>query len=289
MDNKIILVTGGAGFIGSNLIKKLVNDKRNIIVSLDNYSTGKKSNHIEGVEYIKGNSKNIGKHIKVKPHFIFHLGEYSRVEKSFSDIDKVFKYNHDSIYPVLKFASKNKSKIIYSGSSTKFDAKKGFLLSPYTWTKSINSELIKAYSSWNDLNYAIVYFYNVYGPNELDGEYGTLIGKFKKSMRNGKKLNIVLPGNQRRNFTHVSDIVEGLILISEKGQGDEFGIGNEKSFSIIQVADLFGGEKKFIKKRKGNREDSILITKKTEELGWKASHELIDYITNIKKNEWIDK
>ena len=289
MIKKIILVTGGAGFIGSNLIKRLASNKQNKIISLDNYSTGKTSNHFLGVEYVKGNTRNIQKHIKISPDIIFHLGEYSRVEKSFDDIDKVFKYNYDSIYAVLKFASVNNSKIIYSGSSTKFDKEKGFLLSPYTWTKSINSELVKAYSSWTDLNYAIVYFYNVYGPNELEGNFGTLIGKFKKSMRDQKKLNIVLPGNQRRNFTHVSDIVDGLILISEKGQGDEYGIGNDKSYSIEEVANLFGGKKEWSKKRKGNREDSVLITKKTKNLGWEPSYELENYITNLKKNKWIDK
>jgi len=288
MNEKKILVIGGAGFIGSNLIKSLIKNKKNKVVSLDNYSTGSIKNHFENVEYFNGEAKKINTIIKIKPHLIFHLGEYSRVEKSFEDIDIVFDNNYLSIYPVLKFANDNQSKLIYCGSSTKFDVEKGFSLSPYTWTKSINSELIKAYSNWFNIKYAIVYFYNVYGPNELEDTYGTLIGKFKKAMREGKTLKVVLPGTQKRNFTHVNDIVDGLILISKSGEGDNFGIGCEKSYSIIEVAKMFGGNFQFLEERKGNRSDSKLVIDKTKKLGWLAKHNLPDYINELRENDWID-
>lgn len=285
---KKYLVIGGAGFIGSNLVMKLAESNDNKIVSLDNYLTGKVSNHVKGVTYIKGEAKQINSIINFKPEIIFHLGEYSRVEKSFEDVDLVFKNNYESIYYVLKFAKKNNSKLVYAGSSTKFDKKKGFSLSPYTWTKSINSELIKEYSTWFNLNYAIVYFYNVYGPNELNDEFGTLIGKFKKSMKDGDKLNVVLPGTQRRNFTHVEDIVNGLIIVSEKGEGDGYGIGNQASYSILEIANLFGGQINYLIERKGNRDDSELIVEKTIKLGWSAKHSIKDYILKLRKNNWID-
>ena len=285
---KKYLVIGGAGFIGSNLVSKLVESISNKVVSLDNYLTGKESNHRKGVQYIHGEAKQIDSIINFKPDIIFHLGEYSRVEKSFEDIDLVFKNNYESIYYVLKFARDNNSKLVYAGSSTKFDKKKGFSLSPYTWTKSINSELIKEYSSWFNLNYAIVYFYNVFGPNELDNEFGTVIGKFKKSMKNGDKLNVVLPGTQRRNFTHIDDIVNGLIIVSEKGEGDGFGIGNQVSYSILEIANLFGGQINFLRERKGNRDDSELRVDKTIKLGWSANHSIQDYILKLRNNNWID-
>lgn len=285
---KKFLIIGGAGFIGSNLIKKLAESSHNEIVSLDNYLTGKESNHVNGVQYFHGEAKQINSIIDFKPEIIFHLGEYSRVEKSFEDVDLVFKNNYESIYYVLKFAKNNNSKLVYAGSSTKFDKKKGFSLSPYTWTKSINSELIKEYSSWFSLNYAIVYFYNVFGPNELDNEFGTLIGKFKKSMKDGDQLDVVLPGTQRRNFTHVEDIVNGLIIVSEKGEGDGYGIGNQVSYSILEIANLFGGQINYLNERKGNRDDSELIVEKTIKLGWSAKYSIKDYILKLRKNNWID-
>ena len=131
-------------------------------------------------------------------------------------------------------------------------------------------------------------FYNVYGPNELEDTYGTLIGKFKKAMREGKTLNVVLPGTQKRNFTHVNDIVNGLILISKSGEGDNFGIGNEKSYSIIEVAKMFGGNIEFLEERKGNRSDSKLVIHKTKKLGWIAKHNLPNYINQLKENDWVD-
>ena len=178
---KKILVTGGAGFVGSHLCERLSLDKKNDVYSLDNYFTGSEDNHVSDVKYIKGEVSDISELITFVPDMIFHLGEYSRVEQSFDDIDLVWRYNNDSIYPVLEFVRKVKCKIIYAGSSTKYgDSGEGKSSSPYAWTKSKNTELVVNYGKWFDISYAITYFYNVYGPREIaNGRYATLIALFK--------------------------------------------------------------------------------------------------------------
>ena len=175
-----ILVIGGAGFVGSNLAESLNSDGFSV-TSLDNYFTGDENNHVSGVNYIRGNTAEIAKVLEgYKFSHIFHLGEYSRVEQSFDDVDLVFEFNHKSIYEVLKFARNQDAKLIYSGSSTKFgDGGKNGSASPYAWTKKTNVELIKHYSDWFGIEYAIAYFYNVYGSGEISsGKYATLIAKF---------------------------------------------------------------------------------------------------------------
>jgi UDP-glucose 4-epimerase len=175
-----ILVIGGAGFVGSNLCKRLIEDK-NTVISLDNYSVGTRNNHIKNVTYIKGDSKDIEKLINESVNLIFHLGEYSRVEQSFLDIEKVIDSNINGTAAVLEFWRKQKCKLVYAGSSTKFSNDSGRDSSPYAYTKSSNTELVKNYASWFNLPYAISYFYNVYGKNEVaDGNYATLIAIFKK-------------------------------------------------------------------------------------------------------------
>ena len=177
---KRILITGGAGFIGSHLCEVLVKDVNNIVVSLDNYSTGSKENHIHGVEYIEGNTKDIELLINFYPDVIYHLGEYSRVEQSFEDIESVWSSNKDGIFPVLQFCRKCNSKLVYAGSSTKFgDGGLGRSQSPYAWTKASNTELVENYGDWFKVPYAVVYFYNVYGGREISsGKYATLIALF---------------------------------------------------------------------------------------------------------------
>jgi UDP-glucose 4-epimerase len=277
---KIFLVTGGAGFIGSHLCEKLSQDKSNKVYSLDNYSTGSIDNHVKNVEYIVGSTANIDSLISFIPEFIYHLGEYSRVEQSFEDINEVWKSNKEGIFAILEFTRKTGAKLIYAGSSTKFgDGGLGRSQSPYAWTKASNTELVANYGSWFDISFAITYFYNVYGEREISiGRYATLIALFLNQRKNNKKLTVVAPGTQRRNFTHINDIINGLVLIGENGYGDDFGIGCKDSYTILEVAEMFGGDIIILPERKGNRMTAEVVTKKTVELGWVSKESLKDYI-----------
>ena len=281
---KKVLVTGGAGFIGSHLCEKLLNSGMYEVFSLDNYFTGNENNHIKGVTYIRGNTSEIDNLISFKPSLIYHLGEYSRVEQSFDDIEKVWRFNKDGIFAVLEFCRKTGAKIIYAGSSTKFgDGGLGRDQSPYAWTKASNTELVINYGKWFNISYAITYFYNVYGPREISkGKYATLIALFKELKKKIMPLGVVSPGTQKRNFTHVDDIINGLILVGEKGIGDDYGIGNDESYSILEIANLFGGEIIMLPERKGNRLSAEVMTEKTIELGWKPRKSIKKYIKNLK-------
>ena len=288
MSKKIILVTGGAGFVGSHLCERLAQDLNNDVYSLDNYFTGTIHNHIPNVTYINGSTTEISTLVKFKPDLVYHLGEYSRVEQSFEDISIVWNYNTAGIFAVLEFVRSMGSKIVYAGSSTKFgDNGAGKTSSPYAWTKASNTELVKNYGKWFNIPHAITYFYNVYGKREIRiGKYATLIGLMSEKMKKGEELTVVSPGTQRRNFTHVDDIVDGLIMVGERGNGDEYGIGSSESFSVLEVAKLFGGEIKILPERKGNRLTADVLTSKTEELGWSAKKNLQEYIINLKNNGW---
>ena len=283
---KKILVTGGAGFIGSNLCERLVQNKEYDVYSIDNYFTGSTDNHIKDVTYINGSTSEIGGLVDFSPDVIYHLGEYSRVEQSFDDIEKVWRYNKDGIFSVLEFAKKTGAKIIYSGSSTKFgDGGLGRNQSPYAWTKASNTELVKNYGSWFNVPYAIVYFYNVYGNREIStGKYATLIALFKEKMKKGEPLTVVSPGVQKRNFTHIEDIIDGLVLVGENGYGDDFGIGCSDSYSVLEIAQMFNGEIKMLPERSGNRMDADVVTSKIEALGWTARRSIKDYIESLVKN-----
>jgi UDP-glucose 4-epimerase len=285
---KKILVTGGAGFIGSHLCQRLVEDKSNIVCSLDNYFTGSSLNHIQGVEYIEGSTADIKKLVQIKPDIVYHLGEYSRVEQSFDDMDKVWKFNKDGIFAVLEFVRECGAKIVYAGSSTKFgDGGLGRSASPYAWTKASNTELVQNYGTWYNVPYAITYFYNVYGPREIQsGKYATLIALFKEKMKNGDPLTVVSPGTQKRNFTHIDDIINGLVLVGENGYGDEFGIGSGEAFSIKEIADMFGGKIEMLPQRQGNRMSADVVTSKTEALGWKPTKKIRDYIDSLRADGW---
>lgn len=284
---KKILVTGGAGFIGSNLCERLSKDSHNDVYSLDNYFTGKKENHVNGVTYIHGHTKNIDNLIKFKPDLIFHLGEYSRVEQSFDDIDKVWDFNKYGTFAVLEFTRKTKAKIIYAGSSTKF-GNNGSNSSPYAWSKSTNTQLVKNYADWYNIDYAITYFYNVYGQREIQtGKYATLIALFKEKMKNGENLTVVSPGTQIRNFTHIDDTIDALLLIAKHGYGDEYGIGNPAGFTVLDIASFFGGTIEMLPERKGNRMTADVVTDKTKAIGWKPKRSLIEYIEKLKLEQWI--
>ena len=277
---KQILITGGAGFIGSNLCEKLAQNPNNLIYSLDNYSTGSKANHVPNVTYIEGETADIAKLVNFAPDSIYHLGEYSRVEQSFDDIEKVWRYNKDGIFAVLQFCRNAGSKLIYAGSSTKFgDGGLGRSQSPYAWTKASNTELVENYGAWFNVPFAIVYFYNVYGKREIaTGKYATLIALFKEKRLKGEPLTVVSPGTQKRNFTHIEDIINGLVLVGEQGYGDEFGIGSPESFTILEIAQKFGGEVIMLPERKGNRMTADVVTAKTEALGWRVTKSIDDYI-----------
>jgi len=291
MTGKYILVTGGAGFIGSHLCESLAKDPLNKVISLDNYSAGTEANHIDGVEYIRGDTKNISTLVTFVPDIVFHLGEYSRVEQSFEDIDVLWDSNKSGTYEVLKFCRRHACKLIYAGSSTKFgDGGLGRYQSPYGWTKATNTELVENFGHWFNMPYAIVYFYNAYGPREIrTGKYATLIGLFAEKMSRGESLTVVCPGEQKRNFTHVDDIVDALILVGEHGYGDEFGIGSSEAYSIKEIADMFGGQIKMIPERRGNRMTADVITDKTIALGWSAKHSIKDWIEKLRQNTWRDK
>lgn len=288
MSKKKILVTGGAGFVGSHLCERLTKDTNNEVYSLDNYFTGSENNHISNVTYIKGSSKDIESLVEFKPDMIYHLGEYSRVEQSFEDIEKVIEFNKHGTLAILEFVRKHKCKLLYAGSSTKFgDKGMNADASPYAWSKSSNTQLVKNYGEWFGIDYVITYFYNVYGPREIQtGKYATLIALFKEKMKNTEPLTIVNPGTQVRNFTHVDDTVDALILIGENGHGDEYGIGNPKGYTILEIAKLFGGKIEMLPERKGNRMIAEVVSEKTRELGWEPKRSLKDYIEEQKQNNW---
>ena len=289
---KIILVTGGAGFIDSNLIERLLKSKTNKIISLDNYFTGSKNNHIPGAEYRKGHTKDIAKHVPETPDIIYHLGEYSRVAASLKEPALVWDLNINGTFGVLEFWRKHKCKLVYAGSSTKFnkaraDGTKGRDLSPYTWAKAVNTEIVRNYSRWYNLKYATVYFYNVYGPREragqFNGSYGTIIETFKQCYLNNKPCEVRLPGTQTRAFTHVSDTVEGIILAGEKGAGDDYGICAAKAYSLLDVANMFGCDIVIKPQTKTSRSSGAGDTSKIEALGWKQKHTLEEYIHKVSK------
>ncbi|MGI6379136.1 MAG: NAD-dependent epimerase/dehydratase family protein [Patescibacteria group bacterium] len=280
---KNILVTGGAGFIGTNLCRRLADIGHNVI-SLDNYFTGSKANHLPKVKYYVGHTKDIAQIIFEKIDIVFHLGEYARVEKSFTEPDVVWDLNVLGTFAVAEFCRKNKATLIYAGSSTKF-ADNGFgrKQSPYAYSKTINSEFIKNYGDWYGLDYAITYFYNVYGPGERSNNYGTVIEIFKQQYLAGKPLTVVSPGTQERIFTHVDDIVDGLLLIGEKGSGDDFGLGMEKVYTVLEIAQMFNSEIIMLPERQGNRQSAYLDTTKSNALGWRAKKDVADYIEEIVK------
>src|SRR3989344_4008894 len=278
MAQKTVLVTGGAGFVGSHLCKRLVAEGHKGI-SLDNYFAGSREDHAAGVEYREGHTKDIETHVPETPDIIYHLGEYSRVEKSVEEPALVWDLNVAGTFGVVEYWRKRKCKLVYAGSSTKFgDGGLGLDQSPYAWTKAINTELVRNYGVWFGLSYAITYFYNVYGPGERSEKYGTVVEIFRQKHLKGESLSVVAPGTQKRNFTHVDDIVDGLMLIGEKGEGDEFGLGNKRTYTILELAKLFGGPIEMLPERPGNRMDASIETSKSEALGWSAKRELAEYI-----------
>lgn len=285
---KKVVVTGGAGFIGSHLCEKLAGLPGYAVWSLDNYSSGSTDNHVEGVTYLNGDTRDIDQRIDFTPDLVFHLGEYSRTEQSFADVEKVLQFNQSGTQAVIEFCRQRGCKLVYAGSSTKFaDAGSGPEQSPYAWTKAANTQLIQLYGKWYGLSYAIAYFYNAYGPREISsGPYATLIGLFTRHMRDGSELQVVHPGAQVRNFTHVRDIVEGVYLVGEHGQGDGYAVGSEESYSVLDIARMFGGPIKMLTPRPGNRMHASLNSEKTQALGWAPQYSVSQYIKQLRANDW---
>jgi len=281
LSGKTILVTGGAGLIGTRLCARLQADG-NRVISLDNYFAGSRENHVAGVEYRDGHTKDIAVHIPETPDLIYHLGEYARVEQSLLEPDIVRDLNVAGTAAVVEYWKAKRCKLVYAGSSTKFgDDGKAREATPYASTKAANTELVKRVGEETGLPYAITYFYNVYGPGERAGIYGTVVEAFRQMYLHGEPLTVTAPGTQERNFTHVDDIVDGLVLVGEKGQGDEYGLGNERRYTIIEVAKLFGGEIVMLPARAGNRMQSALDASKSRALGWNPSRDLDAYIRDF--------
>jgi UDP-glucose 4-epimerase len=283
----IVLVTGGAGHVGSHVIELLVEDPNNQVISLDNYFNGSTENHIDGAEYRKGHTKDIETLIPETPDIIYHMGEYARIAPSFDDIDEVYDMNIVGTFAVVEFCRQRKvGKLVYAGSSTKFAIEgNGRHQNPYSFSKATNVDLINDYGSWYDLPYAICYFYNAFGPRENGaGKYATLIAKFEQAYTKGQPLTVVKPGTQKRNFTYVKDLARGIILVGEKGQGDGYSLNNPNSHSIIEIAKAFGGEIKYIDGYSGRGESGEIPAKAREELGWDTTLDVLDYIEDIRQN-----
>lgn len=275
---KLVLVTGGAGFVGSHLCRRLLAEGH-AVISLDNYFTGSKENHVPGAEYREGHTKDIARHVPETPDLIFHLGEYSRVEQSVLEPEVVADLNTEGTKGVVAFWKDRKCKLVYAGSSTKF-GNEGWDKDevPYVRTKAENTELVRSVGDAERLPYAITYFYNVYGPGERAGVYGTVVEAFRQMYLSGSPLAVTSPGTQERNFTHVDDIVSGLILVGEQGIGDEYGLGAERRFTILELAALFGSDIVMLPERSASRMSSALDTSKARALGWEARNDLSEYV-----------
>jgi UDP-glucose 4-epimerase len=275
-----ILVTGGAGYIGSNLIKYLDKNTSVTITSLDNYFTGSQTNHIKGVNYIQGNTWEIQK--LEKQDVVYHFGEYSRVVPSFKDIEYLTASNLWGSSRVIEQCKRWGAKLIYSASSSKFGGNEN--LSPYSWVKAKIVELIKNYAEWYKLKYEICYFYNVYGENHItEGDYATVIGIFEEQYKKNKPLTVVGDGKQSRQFTHINDIVNALNKIEKQNKNKEWYLSSDVEYKIIEVAKMFSDNIKMIPERKGERYKTIAIENDTKEiLKWKIKHNLKDYINGQK-------
>ena len=290
MKKNIIIVTGGAGFVGSNLISILLRKTKFKIFSLDNYSTGSKKNHIKSnrVVYLKSDTKNIFKTLKKhvhKIHSLFHFGEFSRIYQSFLKMNECITSNSVGTHEVFNFCLKNKIKLIYSATSASI-GNNGLdkNLSPYAFTKAKNLELLENLKKWFKFKYEVIYFYNVYGPNQIKtGTMATVIGIFENQFKNNKPLTIVKPGTQTRRFTHINDTVEICYYAWKKNKCEHYSISNKNSYSIIQVAKMFKSEFKFLPQRPGERYASALASMNLSNKINKhfGSIKLKNYIKNI--------
>jgi len=289
----ILVVTGGAGFIGSNLIFELLKLKKFKIISIDNYSSGLSKNHIKNkrVKYLKNNTKNIEillRNYTRKIHTIFHFGEFARIYQSFKKINECFSSNIEGSSNVFNFALKNKIRLIYSATSASLGNKgEDMNLSPYAFSKAKNLELLENLNKWFNFRYEVIYFYNVYGERQIcKGDMATVVGIFEDYFKKKKKLPVVRPGTQVRRFTHVYDTVKACILAWKKNKCKHYSIASNQSYSIIELAKLFSNKIRYLPKRAGERYASALtemnLNNKIIRLSAKIS--LKDYINIFLNN-----
>ena len=290
----IIIITGGAGFVGSNLIEFLLKNTNYRIISIDNYSSGTKKNHIinTNVKYLNSNTKDISKTLKLykkKINAIFHFGEFSRIYQSFLKMNECIDSNTIGTNEVFNFCLSNKIKLIYSATSASI-GNNGLdkNLSPYAFSKSKNLEMLENLKKWFKFKYEVVYFYNVYGPNQIcSGSMATVIGIFENQYLKNKPLTVVKPGSQTRRFTHINDTVEACYYAWKKNKCRHYSISNKKSYSVLQVAKMFNRRIKFLPARLGERYASALTSMNLSNKVYKlfGSIQLKDYVKDIINNK----
>jgi UDP-glucose 4-epimerase len=285
----ILVVTGGAGFIGSNLISELLKFKKFKILSIDNYSSGLSKNHIknERVNYLKGDVKNIEIFLKSyvgKIHSIFHFGEFARIYQSFKKVNECFSSNIEGSSNVFNFALKNKIRLIYSATSASLGNKgKDMNLSPYAFSKAKNLELLENLKKWFNFRYEVIYFYNVYGERQIcKGEMATVVGIFEDHFKKKKRLPVVRPGTQVRRFTHVYDTVKACIFAWRNNKCKHYSIASEQSYSIMELAKLFRSEIRYLPKRAGERYASALTK-------MNLNNKIIRLSAKIKLKDYVNK
>jgi len=289
----IIVVTGGAGFVGSNLISLLIKKTKFKIICIDNYSTGKKENHLDNqrVTYIKENTKNISTILKKKINKIitvFHFGEFSRIYQSFIKMNECINSNTIGSNEVFNFCLSNKIKLIYSATSASIGNKGNDKnLSPYAFTKAKNLELLENLKKWFNFKFEIVYFYNVYGPGQIKiGSMSTVIGIFEDQFKKKIPLTVVRPGTQSRRFTHILDTIEACYYAWKKNKCRHYSISHKKSYAISEVAKMFNGKIKLLPPREGERYASALTSMNLSNKVYKkyGKINLKDYVANFVKN-----
>ena len=288
-----IIITGGAGFVGTNLIKLLLEKTNYSLISLDNYSSGTKTNHIKDnrIIYLRGHTKDISKILKSytnKVDSIFHFGEFARIYQSFLQMNKCLDSNSIGTNAVFNYCLTNKIKLVYSATSATLGNKgKDKNLSPYAFSKAKNLELLENLKKWFNFKYEIIYFYNVYGPHQISkGKMATVIGIFEDCFKKNKPMTVVRPGSQSRRFTHINDTVNVCYLAWKKNLCRHYSISHKKSYTIIGVAKLFNKKIKYVSKRAGERYASALTTMNLSNKVYKyfGKISLKDYITNFIKD-----